>query len=67
MAAKEIDNITARFSVLQSLSASDIEDSLDRNICRTQAMWAQIADAMSQIDEDPAARAEPDHQAAHLI
>ena len=47
MAADEIDNITARFSVLQSLSTSDLEDSLDRNIYRTQAMWAQIADAMS--------------------
>ena len=30
-------------------------------------MWAQIADPMSQIDEEPAVRAEPDHQAAHLI
>ena len=67
MAADEIDNITARFSVLQSLSVSDLEDSLDRNICRTQAMWAQIVDAMSRIDEEPAVRAEPDHQAVHLI
>ena len=47
MAADEIDNITARFSVLQSLSMSDLEDSLGRNICWTQAMWAQIADTMS--------------------
>ena len=35
MAADEIDNIAVRFSVLQSLSASDLEDSLDRNICRS--------------------------------
>ena len=47
MATDENDNITARFSVLQSLSMSDLEDSMDRNICRTQAMQAQIADAMS--------------------
>ena len=40
MAAEEADNITVRFSVLQSLSASDLEDSLDRNISWTQAMWA---------------------------
>ena len=30
-------------------------------------MQSQIADAMSQIEEEPAARAEPDNQAAHLI
>ena len=67
MAADEIDNMTVRFSVLQSLSMSDLEDSLDRNIYQTQAMQVQIADAMSQIEEEPAARAEPDNQAAHLI
>ena len=67
MAAEEIDNITARFSVLQSLSTCDLEDSLDRNICRTQAMQAQIADAMSQVEEEPAARVESDNEAAHLI
>ena len=67
MAADEIDNITVRFSMLQSLSTSDLEDSLNRNIHQTQAMWAKIADAMSQIEEEPAARAEPDNQAAHLI
>ena len=67
MAADEIDNITARSSVLRSLSMSDLEDSLDRNICRAQAMQAQIADAMSRIEEEPAVRAEPDNQAAHLI
>ena len=67
MAAEEVNNITARFSVLQSLSASDLEDSLDRNICWTQAMQAQIAKAMSRIEEEPTVRAEPDDQAAQLI
>ena len=47
MAAEEVENITVRFSVLQSLSTSDLEDSLDRNIHQTQAMWVQIANAMS--------------------
>ena len=67
MATEEVDNITTRLSVLQSLSISDLEDSLDRNICQTQAMQAQIANAMSQIEEEPAVRAEPDEQAAQLI
>ena len=67
MAAEEIDNIMARFSVLQSLSRSNLEDSLNRNICQTQAMQAQIASAMSQIEDEPTARAEPDEQAAQLI
>ena len=67
MAAEEVDNIRVRFSVLQSLSTSDLEDSLDRNICQTQAMQAQIANDMSQIEEEPAVRAEPDDQAAQLI
>ena len=67
MATEEVDNIMVRFSVLQSLSASDLEDSLDRNIHQTQAMWAQLANAMSQIEEEPTMRAEADDQAAQLI
>ena len=67
MAAEEVNNITVRFSVLQSLSMSDLEDSLDRNICQTQATQAQIANAISQIEEEPAARAELEDQAAQLI
>ena len=67
MAAEEVNNIIMRFSVLQSLSTSDLEDSLDRNICQTQAMQAQIANPMSQIKEEPAARAKPDNQAGHLM
>ena len=67
MAAEEVDNITVRFSMLQSLSASDLEDSLDGNIHQTQAMWAQIANAMSWIEEQPTLRAEPDDQPAQLV
>ena len=51
MATEEVDNITVRFSVLQLLSVSNLEDSLDRNICQTQAMQAQIANAMSRIEK----------------
>ena len=65
MASEEIDNIMARYSVLQSLSRSDLEDSLDRNIHQTQAMWAQIAHAMSRLEE-PTSQAEPTNQAAQL-
>ena len=53
MASKEIDNIRARYSVPQSPSMSDLEDSLDRNIHCTQVMWAQIAHAMSRLEEEP--------------
>ena len=67
MAAEEVNNIKVRFSVLQSLSMSNLEDSLDRNIHLTQAMQAQIANAMSQIKEEPTVRAEPNEEAAQLI
>ena len=67
MATEEIDNIMAKFSVLQSLSTCNLEDSLDRNIHWTQAMWAQIANAMSRIEEEPTVRPEPDDQAAQLL
>ena len=67
MATEEVDDITGRFSVLQSVSASNLEDSLNRNICWTQAMQAQIANAMNRIEEEPAVRAEPDDQAAQLL
>ena len=66
MASEEIDNIMARYSVLQSPSANNLEDSLDRNICQTQAMWAQIAHAMSRLEEDPVSLAEPNNQATQL-
>ena len=63
---EEIDNIRARYSILRSLSMSDLEDSLDQNICCTQAMQAQIAHAMSRLEEEPASRAEPNDQSAEL-
>ena len=66
MAPKEIDNIMARYSVLQSLSMSELGDSMDRNICHTQAMWAQVAHVMSRLEEEPTWRAEPDDQATQL-
>ena len=66
MAPEEIDNIMARYSVLQWLSAGDLEDSLDRNICHTQAMWAHIAHVMSRLEEEPTLWAEADDQAAQL-
>ena len=66
MASEEIDNITVRYSILQSLSMSDLEDSHDQNICHTLAVWAQIAQAMSRLEEEPTLQAEPDDQAAQL-
>ena len=53
MASEEIDNIRARYSTLHSLSMSNLEDSLDQNICHTQTMWAQIAHGMSRLEEEP--------------
>ena len=43
MASEKIDEITTRYSMLQSLSVSDLADSLEQNICHTQAMQVQIA------------------------
>ena len=58
MAAERIDAITARYSVLQSLSASDLEDSLEHIICCTQTTQAQIAAEMNKLQEEPAQQAE---------
>ena len=38
MASEDIDNITVRYNMLQSLYATDLEDSLAWNIWCTQAM-----------------------------
>ena len=43
--------------MLQSLSTSDLEASLERNICHTQAVQAQIAHEMNKIKEEPAQQA----------
>ena len=53
MASEKIDEITARYSVLQSLSTSDLEDSLEHNICHTHAMQAPIMAKMSKLQEEP--------------
>ena len=53
MASEKIDEITARYSMLQSLSASDLEDILEQNICHTQAMQADIAAEMNKLQEEP--------------
>ena len=66
MASEKIDKIIARHSMLQSLSASDLEDSLQRNIYHTQAMQAQIAHEMSKIQEDPTLQAMLEDQVANL-
>ena len=64
MAPEEIDNITARYSMLHSLSASNFEDSMEWNTHYTQAMQAQIAHVMSRLEEEPASQAEANNQAA---
>ena len=39
--------------MLQFLSVSDLEDSVEHNMCHTQAMWAQIAAKISKLQEKP--------------
>ena len=51
MAAGRIDDITTRYSVLQSLSRSDLEYSMEHNIHHTQAMQAQITAEMNKLQE----------------
>ena len=66
MASEKMDEIIARHSMLQSLSMSDLEDSLEWNICCTQAMQAQIANEMSKIQEEPPQQPKIEQQAANL-
>ena len=42
MASVHTDKITAQYSVLQSLSASDLEDSVEWNICHTLVLCVKI-------------------------
>ena len=63
MASKYIDEITAQCSMLQSLSVSNIEDSLEQKIYCTQAIQAQIATEMSKLQEEPTQQA---NQVANL-
>ena len=66
MVSEKIDEIIARHSMLQSLSNSDLEDSLERNICHAQAMQAQVSHEMSKIQEEPAPQAILEQKAANL-
>ena len=63
MASEQIDEISTRYSVLQSLSTSNLEDSLEMNICHTHAMWVQIASEMNKLQEKPTQQA---NQAAQV-
>ena len=66
MLLKELMTLLLGYSMLQSLSASDLEDRLERNICHTQAMWPQIVAEMSKLQEDPTQNPEQVDQAASL-
>ena len=57
MASEKIDEITTRYSMLQSLSVSDVEDSLEGKIYHTQGMQVQIAAEMSKLQEEPSQQA----------
>ena len=52
--------------MLQSLSASNLEDSPEHNICCTWAMQAQIVAEMSKPQEEPTQQADQADQVASL-
>ena len=66
MASGKIDEIIVRYSVLWSLSAGDLKDSLECNIHHTQAMQAHIAAKMSTLQEKPKQQADQDVQMVSL-
>ena len=66
MAFKNIDEITSRYSMLHSLSVSDLKDNLEHNICHIQVMPAQIPGEMSKLQKEPAQQANWTNQAASL-
>ena len=66
MASEKIDEIIAGHRVLQVSSISDLEDSLERNICHTQVMWVQIAHEMSKIQVEPTSQTVLEQQVANL-
>ena len=66
MGAERIDDISARYSMLQSLSMGDLEDSLEHDISCNQAMQAQIAVEISKLQEEPIQQAKQIDQAANL-
>ena len=53
IASEKIGEITAKYSMLLSLSVSNMEDSLEQNIHHIQAMQATIAAEMCKLHEDP--------------
>ena len=52
--------------MLQSLSAGDLEDSLEHNIHHIQAIQAQIAAEISKLQEEPTQQAKQADQVASL-
>ena len=66
MTSEKINEIPARYSLFQSLSVSDLEDSPEQNICHTQAMQAKIAKEMSKLQEKAAQKAHQTNQVASL-
>ena len=66
MASECIDEITARYSALQSLYVSNLEDNLEWNICHAQTMWVQIATEMSKLQEKPMQQANQTDQVDNL-
>ena len=66
MTSKWAAEIGARYSVTQSLSASDLEDSLRWNKCHTQAMQVQAGKQLSKLQEKPAQQYSHTGQATSL-
>ena len=66
MALESIDEIIPHYSMPWSLSVSDLEDSLEQNICHTQAMQAKIAAEMCKLHEDPVQQADQTSQVTSL-
>ena len=63
---EKIDKVTARYSVHQSLSVSDMEDSLECNICHIQVMQVQIVAKMRMLQEEPTQQADQTNQLPSL-
>ena len=53
MASGWIDEISARYSILHSLSVSELEDSLEWNKCYAKVMQAQTAEQLSNLQKEP--------------
>ena len=66
MASEHMDEITTGYSAFKSLFARNLEDSLEQNICHTQAVWAQISTEMSRLQEEPTQQATQTNQVPSL-